>query len=264
MAKEKKPEPKKVSDVDQAPVKEHQADTVAPVETNMTRSAYMNPQRRVIVVAYTLRAVPDSRMIMPTFEAPGNYKDPEKIAEYIKKRQELFPIEGAVSMPYTATFDAVKLYAPGDAVDDNSITTMHHEGRKPFGPKASVANLASAWLKKKLDQGDFYLVGFNPRLFLKVLGIECSLPGSEAPAPPELWYATDRSRDLLEAVKPAEFKDLDWNMVIKARRPLETEGRDAYDRVTADYKGPHRNLDADWNMTLTYMYQLDFLRKREQ
>jgi hypothetical protein len=58
-------------------------------------------------------------------------------------------------------------------------------------------------------------LGFDPRTFLKMLGLECSTAG--APLPPSVWYATTLHRDVAEALMPAEFKHVPLAWVLKRR-----------------------------------------------
>lgn len=123
--------------------------------------------------------------------------------------------------------------------------------------------------QKEAKDEPVVIIGFDPRRFLKVLGIELSLPlpGNE-PLPPGLWYGNTDHRDIEEAVLPKpECKLLSWPHVIQARRPrpeLAEEERlkdpdvAKYDKLFKDWVGPGQDPEQDARIALTWASQLNF------
>ncbi len=82
------------------------------------------------------------------------------------------------------------------------------------------------------------LVGFNLRPFLKILGIECSLPASDKACPLRLWYDNTDHRDIAEAILPRECKGLTLPYVLKYRRPADPTAATRWDELVDGWTGP--------------------------
>ena len=64
-----------------------------------------------------------------------------------------------------------------------------------------------------------YFIGFNPRRFVKTLGIDCSLPVNDVKLAAGVWFSNSDHRNIEEAAMPStESKHIDWPVVFAARR----------------------------------------------
>jgi hypothetical protein len=179
----------------------------------------------------------DTQSLAPAFKAPSNYKDDAKIAEYVMTKKMEWAA-GCKDYPYTGTFDCVHMVD----VANRRPVTFHYKDRQPGGTKAPICLATRNWLLKKW--GDAWpdeispvgyvpkviILGFEPRAFLKMLGIECSLPQHAQPLPLSLWYgeaAARNIRNIVEAVLPSEYQSsLDLATVFKARGIKPKDGWD--------------------------------------
>lgn len=177
----------------------------------------------------------DTQNLAPAFTAPSNYKDPAKIAEYVMTKKMEWAA-GCKDYPYAGTFDCVHIVD----VANKRPGMWHYKDREPGGKKAAICLAVRAWLLKKW--GDAWpdeispvgynpkviFLGFEPRGFLKMLGIECSLPQHKQPLPLSLWYgeaAARNIRNIVEAVIPSEYQaSIDLMTMFKARGITPKEG----------------------------------------
>jgi hypothetical protein len=222
-----------------------------------------------LFVAYSTMPVPGFEPDPGAIEAPAHYKDPEKIAEYKAKAAVKLKADAAF-MPYTGTFAEVQI------VDPARRENLKWEYRAPDSGKQPLCLAVRAWLVKNYgqyfpesmtpardDRGrpEVVFVGFDPRLFLKMLGTECSLPeyvatdkaGKPTGAPRlplSLWFANSDHRDIEQAAMPADYKGLTWDVVLK-RRQLR-------DRFPA-WERPHEDVTADVDLTVALATQLGML-----
>ena len=102
-------------------------------------------------------------------------------------------------------------------------------------------------------------IGFRTKLFIKMLGIECSLPANQPqvdgkPDPQRLnvlplamWYGNNDHRDLENAAKSSDFA-LDWNQVLQLRG-IENEG----------WEGPGTDTKAELSIATELAAQLGML-----
>jgi hypothetical protein len=220
-----------------------------------------------IFVGYTTRPVPDEILkdLMPKFEGRSGTKDEEKIKEQIAEKEAKWK-EDCADMPYTGTFDAVHIVVPCKELS----VTYKSDGRQPFGEKPSVSAQVRAFLMKHFKDvwgnemnsrgtDEAIFVGFNPRRFLKMLGIECSLPEVGKPCPAELWFGNSEHRDIEEAVMPKDFKLLDWKTVIARRRlGLDDDVQKDFDELFEDWDGPGADPEQDVAIAITMATQLGF------
>ncbi len=221
-----------------------------------------------IFVGFTTRAVPENllKTLMPEFQGRAGTADKEKIAKQIQDKEEAWKVEAA-NMPYTGTFDSVHLIVPAKEL----AVTFKHDGRQPFGDKPSISQLTrnfllkhfkGAWSNEANYRGehDAIFVGFNPRRFLKMFGIECSLPRVDKPLPLSLWYGNSDHRDIEEALMPKDFKLLDWSTVIRARSDGMTgDDLEKYNAILSGWSGPGSNAEQDANIAMMMASQLGFL-----
>jgi hypothetical protein len=145
-------------------------------------------------------------------------------------------------MPYTGYLSDVALYASSRPISD-MFTTAGYKRREHDLPIAVQAVdwllnvFPDVWSNDLAYNGSrrVMFVGFEPKIFLKFLGIECMMAGQ--PIPLSLWYGNSDHRDLMTAVMPSEFKSLDWPIVFKAIRGtiLDKEQLAKFDKLTVGW-----------------------------
>lgn len=246
-----------------------------------------------LIVGFKTCLHPAAQGLLPppsAFDAPSNYKDPVKIEEYkLVKAEAAKALAGTV--PYLATFDEVQIVrpgrsmAPGEAVGWSARSDANLDRRRrPFGPRAPVAVAIRNWLLSKSRWPDAWphsthaklageprvvFIGFDVSLFLKMLGIECSLPenqptdsngampaASRSTLPLGLWYDNpDAHRDIGDAVLPGVCgQAVTWDAVLR-RRGLREE--------FPDWQGPHVNVKQDASLIARLGGQLGMFDKVE-
>lgn len=224
-------------------------------------------------VGYKTKALPQEKLkaLMPEFQAARNLKDPEKIKADLELRRAAY-MENAANTPYTGTFDTVmisrcRVRPPGEAAehDDRDVAKFSFRAAEEGGvpvclrvKKWLLTACPAAWteLKDRYRNPEAVFFGFNPRLFLKMLGIECSLPEHRDPLPLRMWYDTDGYRDLEEALLPTECKGLTLQSAVARRRPVDPQSAEEWDRRIAVWKGPGSDAEADLWFTTVLAAQL--------
>ncbi len=218
-----------------------------------------------IFIGYRTRLVPGIEKTLPEFKAPANYKDPAKIEADIRERKEAF-LAGAKDMPYTGTFDEVYM------IDQkNRKPLLYSSQASDAGEKPPVAVRVRNYLDKHFPNAwgndgvirkgppKAIVIGFDPRTFLKMLGLECSLPSVGKPCKLGLWYSNTDHRDITEAVLPKDFKGLTLPYALKFRRPVDGETAKKWDDWMADWPGPGVFPEKDAKIACELAYQLGFL-----
>ena len=220
-----------------------------------------------ILVGYTTRTVPEEWLdhLKPEFEGRKGTKDSQKIAEQIEEKEKAWR-ENCAAQPYTGTFDTVALAH----LERKETKTWKSNERQPFGTKPAISLLIrnyllksnpNAWSGELLDykEPQVVFIGFGIRRFLKMLGLECSLPWIGEPAPVKLWFSNADHRDIESAVMPSDFKSLDWKSVIWARRNgLNEKDVKGFDRAFASWSGPGVDAEHDLKVITTLVNQLGF------
>lgn len=219
-----------------------------------------------IMIGYRTRLVPGAEKNLPDFKYPSNYKDAGKIAEYKKEAATAF-LEDAKNMPYTGTFDEVYL-----ADDKNNKAMMWSSSVDETKPPVSVRvrnyllkYYPDVWNNDGLLQKGgpkAIIIGFNPRTFLKMLGLECSLPAINKPCPLGLWYSNIDHRDIEEAIMPKDFKGLTLAYVLKHRRPVDLEDAKHWDELLTDWPGPGTFPEKDALIATELATQLGFVERK--
>lgn len=244
-----------------------------------------------IIVAFRTVLVPNMLPDVATLEPPGTMSKPETIARW-REEQAMKLAESCLLEPYLAQFEEVQLF------DIKNERKVMYKLQPPEAGKLPVCVRVRNWLLKgfpeawphviqsqrsfqggakitapeagqasevvfalKAPAPEVVFLGFHTRLFLKMLGIECSLPANQ-PAditklgvlPLSMWYANSDHRDIGEAVKPAEYKHLTWDIVLRARGL-----RERY----KDWNGPMGNVTADLNLASDFAAQLGMLSEIE-
>jgi hypothetical protein len=211
-----------------------------------------------LLVAFQTTRAKGADKLIPEFMAPSNYKDSAKISAYIKQKEADY-LERAADQPYTGYLSAIRIFDS----ESRSVGTWTANPSQP-----SVAVSARTWLLKHYPAAwsnslvgarasDVIFVGFNIRQFLKMLGIECSLPLNQPEdqdkvhtLPLDAWYDS-KSCDLEAAVMPSGF-DLSWGIVLAARG-LAKQYR--------NWPGPGSDLEEDFLLTVELATQLGILAR---
>ena len=222
------------------------------------------PTPNIILVAFSTRLVdndellPDANDLTP----PGSMKKAETIDKWREEQQEKLKVEAAMQ-PYSGTFDEVHLSDMGPSKRQATFKYRAADsGRQPVSLAVRswlLREYPDAWPDSPISGGnpEVIFVGFNPKLFLRILGTECSLPcnqpddGTRNTLPLSLWYGNSDHRDLEHAVMPSEYK-LTWPIVLKARGIYE---------VFKDWEGPGKNVARDLDLALDLGMQLGLIKK---
>jgi len=212
-----------------------------------------------LIVAWKTRAVEGLDKLVPAFTPPANYKDQDRVNEWLAAKREEWLHEAATS-PYTGTFDEVMIV---DSANERP-GRWYYKDRGPGGSKAPICVAVRNWLMKLYPTAwpddthpaprkpEAIFLGFEPRGFLKLLGIECSLPENCQPLPVSMWYGNTEHRDITEACIPKEYgKLLPWALVFKRRGIKTKEG----------WQGPGQDPEEDVRLVTELATQLGFLRK---
>jgi hypothetical protein len=218
-----------------------------------------------LIVGYRTRLVDGAAP--PEFTCSDRrLKDEKKIQDNIDKQAEAWD-EEAKNQPYTGTFDEVFIVDPSNEAHQS----WKYKGREPGSGKSPICASVASWILANHEtafsddltnhkQPEVIFVGFGMRRFLKILGLECSLPrGDRSRVPVSMWFGNSDHRDVENAVKPSDFKFLDWATVIAARRPADDEEAGKYDEVTADWAGPGHSPAGDVLVALEFCGQLGLL-----
>lgn len=222
-----------------------------------------------LIVGYRTRPLEAATLeqLKPQFTASKALKAADKIAQGIADKEAQF-IEEAANMPYTGTFDSVVLADP----KNEKIQRWDYKGREPGSGKQPICLAVASWILKQYPDAfswdthekkkpQVVFVGFNPRLFLKMLGTECSLPEHGKPLPPTMWYSNSDHRDIEEAVCPSDFKRLTLQTVLKRRRPAGGEAQQKWDEVMSGWEGPGVDPVKDVWLATELSAQLGFLKE---
>lgn len=180
----------------------------------LSGSSVSNPEPKmpaVILVGYTTRLTVDEKELIANLEPPASYTG-KKAQDWLDKNA-VKVIEDAKSTPYTSELDQVAIL---DEVS-GEVCVWSREGREETDKPMCVdirdwllTRHPDAWPHTTHRYGavEAIFVGFEPKTFLDLLGLECVCPGNwekdEAGNPvPEsgilplsLWYGNADHRDL--------------------------------------------------------------------
>jgi len=227
---------------------------------------------KLIFVGYTTRRYegPQAAAMIPRFEPHGSCKSEEARAKSVAEKTEDF-LRKACDIPYVGTFASVALYDPALRANGSQVPPILFRAEGAGEP--SVAARVRVWLLDRCPGAwsdslhgqrgapAAAIVGFNPSLFLKMLGLECSLPDAGCPPlPVSLWYNNTDHRDLEGAVLPPHCSLLDWSVALARRRPLDSEHEGfKFDAMTKGWDGPGRDARRDVLVGVYLATQLGFL-----
>jgi len=208
--------------------------------------------------------IPDLLPSPEEFDPPANYRNEETIARWRSELAEKIR-EAAAEQPYTATFDEVHLL---DAATRRYDIYRAAAGEKPLSVRVwewlKSSGYDSAWphslLPPDRESVQAILVGFDIKLFMKIFGIECSLPRTWYPdsdsvkvkreVPLGLWYGNYAYKDLTDIVMPGECRYLSWRTVLQARNlHKKFEG----------WNGPHKDPGRDMLVAAELATQIGLL-----
>lgn len=243
---------------------------------------------RKLVVAYTTKLSDPSLLPTPDeLDPPGNMSRADSIDKWRKERQQEYEdwqkngadpenLPGAwaacLRQPYTATFGQLAIWDVNADDPDQMFT------RSAKDVSRSLSLSAAGWLARRFgDLREIWpntthpyrrvpraiFIGFDPKLFLRILGVDCSLPqhdskstGEDQPKlgslPLSLWYGNSDHRDIEQAVKPSDCKMLSWRTVLQARGLLHHIDRDGWE-------GPGKNAGLDMAVASNLAGQLNML-----
>lgn len=211
-----------------------------------------------IVVAYRTRAS-GVECPAPKFSAPSNWKDADKIAANIQAQEDEFTTSLANKL-YLGTFDEVRIY------DQKSKDTATFKYRVPDSGKSPACLAIRSWLLKRhptawahstdhVGKPEAIFIGYEMRTFIKMLGIECSLPANQPQVdgkpdpktsnalPLGMWYGQTDHRDIFDAVNPKS--EIPW-VVVLGQRGINEPGWD----------GPGVNVEQDLAIATQFAAQL--------
>ncbi len=219
-----------------------------------------NQRVHKIFIGYKTRTIDGIEKLLPEFKAPSHWKDKEKIAADVAEKKEAF-LANAKNMPYTGTLSEVVLC---DNKAKKTLQWKDDADKPPVSVRVRnylLKNYPDAWSNDTHDRKppSVILVGFDPRTFLKILGLECSLPTVNKPCPLGLWYTNTDHRDIEEAIMPKEFKGLTLPYVLKFRRPVDAAEATKWDGLVKDWPGPGVFPDRDALLCVELATQLDIL-----
>lgn len=228
-----------------------------------TEDVTVQKQSEVILVGYKTSAIEDVRRFMPVFKGRTGTNDPAKIAAQIQEKEEDWLAQSG-SMPYTSQLSEVCIMLPSFG----KLMTFNAEERKSAGKMPICRSIKNFLLKhyKQTWSNDIFnrpsdqrvmFIGFDPKHFLKLLGIECSLPSVRDPLPLSMWYGNTDHRDITEMVLPKDYANLSWETLLKVRREgLSEEELKQYDEHVAGWTKPGDNPTQDVLITMSLCLQL--------
>jgi hypothetical protein len=202
-----------------------------------------------IIIGYRTRPVAPERLekLIPEFLPAANLTDEKKIKADVDNKRARY-MENAGRMPITSTFDMVCLCDPAN----KAFKTWKYEGREPGSGKKPVCLAVLDYLLSKypkawsndisdISRSPVTFIAFEPKRFLKILGIECCLPSTEGHRPPpvKLWYSNSDHREI-ETLVPDDFcKGLPFRLGVQAYRPVEPKAAEKWDKLFEGWTGPH-------------------------
>jgi hypothetical protein len=221
-----------------------------------------------IFIGYRTKPVSYLNALLPVVAATA--EAPEQAAN-TKRADALTTAALGGDRVYLSTFDEVHILIPSK----KKAVTYKSEGREPGGAKPPICLAVRAFILKFFPNAwhndtnhdgkrpEAIFMGFDPRFFLKLLGLECSLPLFGQPLPAGMWFGNSEHRDITEAVLPkTESKGLDWELLIRARRlGLKDESLSRYDQIFQGWPGPGTHPEQDAIIAMTLASQLGFLSK---
>ncbi len=213
-----------------------------------------NRDRTVVLVSYSLQPVPERLEVMKgvyaaTVKAPSNYKDAEKISEFVNRSIQQFEDEYS-ERPFASTFGRIVLTIPAS----RSSASWSRDDRQQ-GKKSSVASVCVGFLKRYLlyeDASPFTLVGFGIQRFLQALYAECALEGVQVPN--SLRHGREQfAQDMSDLILGYTSES-----PTRLRTALQAFGPDIAGIPLLDYQ-PGKDLEADQVIMLELLCRFSLL-----
>jgi hypothetical protein len=214
-----------------------------------------------IIVGYKTQPVSNIEELMPDFKAPANFRDQEKITQDVNAKKQAF-LKTGKDAPYTGTFAEVFLL---DNRPRKLLQFLPVDGKPSIAVRVRnylLKTYPDGWSDREYDPRNppFRLIGFGTRRFLKMLGLELSLPSVARPLPLRMWYSNSEHRDIGEAVLPHDFdKTLTLETVLKRRRPSEPAAAAKWDKSMNGWPGPHHVPEKDVWLAVELAAQIGLL-----
>lgn len=222
-----------------------------------------------LIVGYTTQIHSEEvfDMLRPEIVASKSCKTDEAIAKDIEERTKAFRAN-AHNLPYLGTFKSVTIASPTQEL----IANWDIVGREPGGKKQPICIAVAGWLLKHFpkawskevvtsEKPEVLFIGFNPRLFVKMLALECTLPVHAKPLPPKMWYGTSDYRDIETAILPDDCKPLTLPAVLKRRRPIDEKSAKLWDQQMKSWTAPGVDSKLDVWLVTELAAQLGFLNE---
>lgn len=153
----------------------------------------------------------------------------------------------AVYQPFTGRFSSVYLIAPGYK------KTAHFLPEDGLTVEKQVVEFLNSCFKDAWPwdahvgfDPQVFFVGFDPHRFLKMLGLNCTLPALNCPMPASLWYGNTNSIDIEEVCLGDLETQATFDTVLKAyQAQFNTKEAARFDKLTGGWTGPWLNAKQD-------------------
>lgn len=164
----------------------------------------------------------------------------------------------AKDVPYLGFFNEVCLATL--PLDATHVVSFKLDPNNPQQLIQDVVRTLVAWCPDvwdnnpvDTDRGKATIIGFNPRLFLKMLGLSSAALRQSVGRPPlTLWYNNTDHRDLEEAFLPSECKNLSWATVFAViRLHMTVDDAAKFGKLIAGWTGPGVNPYQDLQLAIT-------------
>ena len=174
----------------------------------------------LVIVGYQTKPMSELGKYVPQFVANKTLKDPAKIeADLAAKKSQFEATAGC--LPYFGRLRRVVLVDCQPMATEGSIVEFSDSGSESVGVQVAEwleQRFSDCW-SNRLDGrwGEMMMqfVGFNPKTFLKIMGVECALAGK--PCPGNMWYGNSDHRDISTFLLPDELPKITTDWTIPAR-----------------------------------------------
>lgn len=211
-----------------------------------------------IVIGYKTRLVAGIEKNLPDFKASPHLKDGGKMATEVKERQDEFLGLGR-HMPYTATFDEIFL---ADVTNNLSIQWSSADGKNSPASRARKffdKHYPDSWNESN-RKSRVILIGFDIHSFLRILGVECALPGSLGACQFGMWYKNQDVIDVGDVIMPRDvFRGVPLSYIMKFWRPANPDDAKVWDGLVKDWNGPGENPVKDAHIASCLVCQMGLI-----
>jgi hypothetical protein len=215
-----------------------------------------------VFIGYRTQPSGDLLAAAPEFKAPSNYVDKEKINAAIQVKREQFAAEAA-HLPYTASLSEIYIFDAGSSQATQFVTVPEKKSPASRALRYLLKAYPQAWGDEagyEFGKPTVIFVGFKIRMFLKILGIECSLPGSPKRAPLGLWTSGSNYRDIGDLICPPDY-GFSFPYVLSRRRPVDPVEGQTWDTLVDGWTGPGVSPEQDALLAVELATQVGMLRE---